>query len=91
MIILIFFFISKLKLIIFLIFLIFIAENLAAKAKKISNWKRFSIEDQVSRQSKMLIGWNGSKLVVNLRPNQEKVVIVWLKEFSLLNIRVLKL
>ena len=61
----------KLKFIIFsilILFLIAIVDGVAAKPKKISNWKSFSLPDQTSRKSKMLVGWNGSRLVVKLKP-----------------------
>ena len=45
-----------------------LADNGAAKSEKKSNWKSFSLPDQTSRQSKMLVGWNGSRLVVKLKP-----------------------
>ena len=45
-----------------------LADNGAAKSEKKSNWKNFSLPDQTSRQSKMLGGWNGSRLVVKLKP-----------------------
>ena len=62
----------KLKFIIFsilLLFLITLAESVTAKSKKKSNWKSFSLPDQTSRSAKMLVGWNGSRLVVKLKPN----------------------
>ena len=62
----------KLKFIIFSIFLLFLTllqRVCAAKSKKKSNWKSFSLPDQTSRRSKMLVGWNGSRLVVKLKPN----------------------
>ena len=62
----------KLKLIIFSILLLFLttlAESVTAKSKKKSNWKSFSLPDQTSRSAKMLVGWNGSRLVVKLKPN----------------------
>ncbi len=62
----------KLKFIIFPIFLLFLttlAESVTAKSKKKSNWKSFSLPDQTSRSSKMLVGWSGSRLVVKLKPN----------------------
>ena len=61
----------KLKYIIFSILLFFItalADNGIAKSKKKSNWKSFSLPDKTSRQSKMLVGWNGRRLVVKLKP-----------------------
>ena len=61
----------KLKFIIFSILLLFLtalADNGAAKSEKISNWKSFSLPDKTSRQSKMLVGWNGRRLVVKLKP-----------------------
>ena len=62
----------KLKFLIFSILLLFvmtIAESVTAKSNKKSNWKSFSLPDQTSRMSKMLVGWNGSRLVVKLKPN----------------------
>ena len=61
----------KLKFIIFSILLLCLtalADNGTAKSEKKSNWKSFSLPDQTSRQSKMLVGWNGSRLVVKLKP-----------------------
>ena len=61
----------KLKFIIFSILLLFLttlADNCVAKSEKISNWKSFSLADKTSRQSKMLVGWNGKRLVVKLKP-----------------------
>jgi len=61
----------KLKFIIFSILLLFLtalADNGAAKSEKISNWKSFSFPDKTSRQSKMLVGWNGRRLAVKLKP-----------------------
>ena len=52
-----------------LLFLTTLAESVTAKSKKKSNWKSFSLPDQTSRNSKMLVGWNGSRLVVKLKPN----------------------
>ena len=63
----------KLKFIIFLILLFFLtalADNVAAKSEKISNWKSFSLPEKTSRQSKMLAGWNGRRLVVKLKPKE---------------------
>ena len=61
----------KLKFIIFSILLLCLtalADNGAAKSEKISNWKSFSLPDKTLRQSKMLVGWNGKRLVVKLKP-----------------------
>ena len=61
----------KLKFIIFSILLLFLtvlANNGSAKTEEISNWKSFSITDKNSRQSKMLVGWSGGRLVVKLKP-----------------------
>ena len=51
-----------------LFFITALADNSAAKSEKISNWKSFSLLDKTSRQSKMLAGWNGRRLVVKLKP-----------------------
>ena len=62
----------KLKFIIFSILFLFLttlAESVTAKSKKNSNWKSFILPDQPSRTSKMLVGWNGSRLVVKLKPH----------------------
>ena len=61
----------KLKFIIFSTLLLSftaLADNSSAKSEKISNWKSFSLPDKTSRQSKMLVGWNGKRLVVKLKP-----------------------
>ena len=61
----------KIKFIVFSILLLFLtalADKGAAKSEKKSNWKNFSLLDKTSRQSKMLIGWNGRRLVVKLKP-----------------------
>ena len=55
---------------ILLILLTAFADNCAAKSEKISNWKSFSLPDKTSRQSKMLVGWNGKRLVVKLKPKE---------------------
>ena len=56
------------KLSILLLFLIAFADNCVAKSKKLSNWKSFSLPEHTSTQSKMFVGWNGSRLVVKLKP-----------------------
>ena len=61
----------KLKFIIFSILLLFLAipaDKGAAKSQKKSNWKSFSLPDQTSKKSNMMVGWNGRRLVVKLKP-----------------------
>ena len=61
----------KFKFIIFSILLLFLtalADYGVAKTEKISNWKSFSFPNKTSRQSKMLVGWNGRRLFVKLKP-----------------------
>jgi len=40
----------------------------SAKSKKQSNWQSFQLQYQSSETSKMLVGWNGKRLVVKLKP-----------------------
>ena len=61
----------KIKLIIFAFILLGLtaaAENSSAKSTKKSNWKSFTLPHKNSSQSEMLVGWNGSRLVVKLKP-----------------------
>lgn len=40
----------------------------SAKSTKQSNWQSFQLQYQSSETSKMLVGWNGKRLVVKLKP-----------------------
>ena len=40
----------------------------SAKSTKQSNWQSFHLQYQSSETSKMLVGWNGKRLVVKLKP-----------------------
>ena len=40
----------------------------SAKSTKKSNWQSFQLQYQSSETSKMLVGWNGKRLVVKLKP-----------------------
>jgi len=40
----------------------------SAKSTKTSNWQSFQLQYQSSETSKMLVGWNGKRLVVKLKP-----------------------
>ena len=40
----------------------------AAKSTKQSNWQSFQLQYQSSETAKMLVGWNGKRLVVKLKP-----------------------
>ena len=42
--------------------------NSSAKSTKKSNWQSFQLQYQSSETSKMLVGWNGKRLVVKLKP-----------------------
>ena len=42
--------------------------NSSAKSTKKSNWHSFQLQYQSSETSKMLVGWNGKRLVVKLKP-----------------------
>jgi len=42
--------------------------SIFAKSTKKSNWQSFRLEHQSSETSKMLVGWNGNRLVVKLKP-----------------------
>ena len=39
-----------------------------AKSPKTSNWQSFYLEYQSSENTEMLVGWNGKRLVVKLKP-----------------------
>jgi len=61
----------KLKFIVFLLLLLFftvLASNGVAKSPQKSIWKSFSLPEQTSKKSKMMVGWNGRRLVVKLKP-----------------------
>ena len=63
----------KLKFTIFSILLLFLttfADDCDAKSKKRLIWKSFSLSAQTSRKSKMLVGWNGRRLMVNIKPQE---------------------
>jgi len=40
----------------------------SAKSTKTSNWQSFQLQYQSSETAKMLVGWNGKRLVVKLKP-----------------------
>ncbi len=40
----------------------------SAKSTKKSNWQSFQLQYQSSETAKMLVGWNGKRLVVKLKP-----------------------
>ena len=42
--------------------------NSSAKSTKKSNWQSFQLQYQSSETAKMLVGWNGKRLVVKLKP-----------------------
>lgn len=39
-----------------------------AKSQKTANWRSFNMQYESSAQSKMLVGWNGKRLVIKLKP-----------------------
>ena len=47
-----------------------LADSTFAKSPKTSNWKSFRLEYQSTGNSEMLVGWNGKRLVVKLKPQR---------------------
>ncbi|MEO1839513.1 MAG: N-acetylmuramoyl-L-alanine amidase [Candidatus Lambdaproteobacteria bacterium] len=45
-----------------------LAASSSAKSTKTSNWQSFQLQYQSSETAKMLVGWNGKRLVVKLKP-----------------------
>ena len=61
----------KIKYLVFCLFFLGLSglpASIFAKSTKKSNWQSFRLQYQSSETSKMLVGWNGNRLVVKLKP-----------------------